>query len=549
MVASLIALLFVLHASQPLSTTGHALSPSGFQAVKHASYRVVRRSQNSVPLTVSFRNAKGDRLADAVTFDPALPGLENPRSRIITSHVSGPVSLVADEIPDAHFGLSRLDERAATRAWTASVLFLLITANALFGLRRRVGIQAMALGLTYFVFLLPWKLPAIYSLAADNYYYPLTSLSLLHEGNWDLDEFGGTNGAAFRDDYRVRQGRGGHWFNIYPPGTPILILPVAALGEWLNDENPDVFRRAEMIAELAAKILSALSVALFFLIARHLTARSAIALGVTLIFAFATPQLGTHAGGLWSHNGSVFCALVGLNFCLWRGGKFAAYAALPLAFGFVVRPTLLPALALFGVVLLWRDWRKFPLYALLTALILGAFSVHSQSLSGAPLPIYYTGLAKSEAAHSYLPFLGTLVSPNCGLFVYCPILLLSFVGLLASWRRREIFYLAAGLVCLAEWIIASGNPLWWGGHSYGPRLLCEMIPFAVLLLIPAWEMIERSAWHRPALIFGLLACAWGIFVQTQALANPWVYGWSAEPNIDFHQERLWDWRDWQIFAG
>jgi len=91
--------------------------------------------------------------------------------------------------------------------------------------------------------------------------------------------------------------------------------------------------------------------------------------------------------------------------------------------------------------------------------------------------------------------------------------------------------------------------MWWGGHCYGPRLLCELLPFAILLLIPAWELIQRHAWRKVFILAGILACAWGLFVQVQALANPSVHQWNARPNIDSNPERLWDWSDWQIFAG
>src|SRR5439155_14621317 len=85
------------------------------------------------------------------------------------------------------------------------------------------------------------------------------------------------------------------------------------------------------------------------------------------------------------------------------------------------------------------------------------------------------------------PSFATLFSPSRGLFVFSPFLLFLFVRFCPSYRRRyklsplEILLLA---FALAWWIGASRWFMWWGGGSYGPRLLCELLPCLVILLIP-----------------------------------------------------------------
>jgi hypothetical protein len=85
---------------------------------------------------------------------------------------------------------------------------------------------------------------------------------------------------------------------------------------------------------------------------------------------------------------------------------------------------------------------------------------------------------------------------------------------------------------------------WWGGFNYGPRLLADIVPCLVILMVPAMPSIERHASLKAALV-AALACS--IAVQAiGAFCYPNGH-WDAAPqSVDAHPERLWDWRDNQI---
>ena len=59
--------------------------------------------------------------------------------------------------------------------------------------------------------------------------------------------------------------------------------------------------------------------------------------------------------------------------------------------------------------------------------------------------------------------------------------------------------------------------VWWGGGSYGPRLLAELFPFLVLLLVPWLEAVSTWRPQRQRLAWGMLALftAFGGFAASQ----------------------------------
>lgn len=549
--SGLAALLFVLHGAQPLAAKGPALSADSLSLKKKASYRVVLHGTVDRPTVLQFKTREGAVISAPVKLEPSLAGSNSSTRKILKARASAAEArLVSDPSFGGEIELRALDERAPLRRWTATLLFLALLVRPISLQWRRPWARALALGLAHILFLIPWDVPGFYAFSSDSRYYVPTSMSWLQRGDWNLDEFDQFQSVdGVGNDYRVRQGKDGHWYNLYPPGTSLLCLPLVLIGDWLNDEIPDSLDRAAAVSAFAAKVLSAATVALFFLVALTLTSRPSLAWILTFVFAFATPQLGTHGGGLWSHTASVFCATLGLGLWVWKGSRFAALTAIPLAFGFACRPTMALPAAVFGIALLLEDRRKFALFSALSALCLGAFVYHSLGRWGTVLPPYYTGHVGHGLGSGLSAFAGTLLSPNRGLFVFCPILIFAVAGgLIARRTGQGKIYLLASIVAVLEWLVASRNGMWWGGHCYGPRLLCEIIPFAILLLIPAWEAIAQHRARRLFLLGAIFSCAWGIFVQAQALTNKHVYEWNAAPNIDFNPVRLWDWRDLQIFA-
>jgi len=90
---------------------------------------------------------------------------------------------------------------------------------------------------------------------------------------------------------------------------------------------------------------------------------------------------------------------------------------------------------------------------------------------------------------------GQLFSPGRGLLIYCPILLLSFAGLLPLLRRARAEALVALSVILIHLLLYGKWFMWHGGYAWGPRFMIPTLPFWALLLAP---VCERAFGRHPS---------------------------------------------------
>jgi len=146
---------------------------------------------------------------------------------------------------------------------------------------------------------------------------------------------------------------------------------------------------------------------------------------------------------------------------------------------------------------------------------------------------------------------GHLVSPNRGLFVFSPILLLALVGMIVQVRRRTIDALdIAVLVVLGAYFVAiSLAGQWWAGHSFGPRFTTDVLPLLAYFAMPAVlaivESLPRARVANLAIV--ALLAAWSLFAHFRAATTWDVWAWNGTPvSIDERPERAWDWSDLQI---
>jgi hypothetical protein len=207
----------------------------------------------------------------------------------------------------------------------------------------------------------------------------------------------------------------------------------------------------------------------------------------------------------------------------------------------MVRPTnFLILLAILAALLVasarWQAFASFLVAPIACGVAVAAYNLHwfSSIYGGYPSPFgghWMEGLA------------GILFSPSRGLFIYSPILALGALALLPRFARRAkagfpllvacTVFVAGNVVVVARW------PVWWGGYSWGPRLLSETVPF--LIVMAALAGIGRSRMGKA--VFAVLL-AYSVAIQALGVYFYPKGNWNGAPvSVDRNMSRLWDWRD------
>jgi hypothetical protein len=368
---------------------------------------------------------------------------------------------------------------------------------------------------------------------------------LLRHGTLALDSL---SPEAKKDAAHVLVERGGHLHSRFPLGTSLLSLPVVAIATVLGVELERYENERLLQVLLAASISVGIVLLLVRIARRWLPPGHALALAA--VGWFGTSFSSTQATALWSHDFATLLALlaIALALSLTGAGPEANRRGLAIGaclfFAYLSRPTLsvlAPAmLAYLGA----RDRAVALRAAAALAAFLALFVVVSSVSLGQPLPDYY--LPQRLAGSDYgAALFGNLLSPSRGLLVFSPFLLLPLIffrDAAAGLARERPLVLLAVLWPLGHLLLVSRLRHWWGGYSYGPRFMTDVLPGLYVLvavtLASAHERKSRAATH----VFAVLA-AWSILVHTvQGLYNPAVKRWNAEPSIDLHPELVFDWR-------
>jgi len=143
---------------------------------------------------------------------------------------------------------------------------------------------------------------------------------------------------------------------------------------------------------------------------------------------------------------------------------------------------------------------------------------------------------------------GILFSPSRGLFVYSPFLIFSLLGIAVLKKlpyHKEFYPLVASLVIMlllhSKWFV------WWGGWSYGYRIIVDTVPLLTVLLIPA---IRKISQNKFIFVIFSLTIIWSVYVQILGAYAYNVFGWNDKNNMDIDRQkyhyRLWSVTDSQI---
>ncbi len=384
--------------------------------------------------------------------------------------------------------------------------------------------------------------------SGDTFLNVPTSLSILSEANLDLDEFQD----IIPDSWRYAQIKiDEHYYINFPVGLPILITPIIFLLRFFYSSIFELQHYSSLIIYLSLSFL-------FFITTYVLTNRIFLSYLLAFIFSLCTTNATTISTSLWTHGGielmlvaTLLLILVGekrRNYC------FILFAAFPLAFSYIIRPTASIFIVSLLLYIFIKHRQLLIPFVFLMSFVFSIFVIISLINYGSFLPPYY--LASRLSLNTFLEALfGQSFSPNRGFFVWQPIFLFSIYGIYRYIKEKNILMTCLALGTFGFFLILAMFPHWWGGFSYGPRLFTDILPFMVLFLIPFCQdfilqkrdkFFKRFFWIS---IFTAL-CFFCLFVQMRAWRDIRPLLWNAYPrNVDQYPERLWDWHDIQFLRG
>jgi hypothetical protein len=362
-------------------------------------------------------------------------------------------------------------------------------------------------------------------------------------------------------------------YSSYPLGPGLLAVPVVAGIDLLAKAGVGRSARDRLqhgswaLERLVASIVVALTAAVLYLVSLvvltgSLRRRRLVATAVALTFAFGTGAWSTASRALWQHGPSMLLLSLALLVAVRSRSdpRLVALLGLPVAAAYVTRPTNLIPLLAFSVWVAVCHRRQALGYLLGLAAIAVPFVLVNLHSYGAVLSPYYRPGGQGRNAHVVEALVGNLVSPARGLFVFSPVLFLGVAGAVRAVRRHRFdgVDVVVWTSVVLHWVVISTTaPDWWGGHSFGPRLFTDMIPFLVYSALPvlqpapATDATVRRSWPRPVAISAvtvLLVVSMAVHFQGATMRSTWC--WNDEPvDVDEQPRRVWSLSPPQALAG
>ena len=409
----------------------------------------------------------------------------------------------------------------------------------------------------------------------DSKYSMMLSQCLIEHRSFQLDHYAIPRLPALQrgdyvqngDIYQIEQ-VGSHLYYFFPPGSSILSTPFVLLANTfgtstVKPDNAFNLSGETKIESLLAAFLMAVLAAIFFYMARLLLPVR-YSLLVTLGGALGTQIWSTASRAMFTDTWAVLLlTIVVFSLLAYEAKKTRLHPVLLaslLAWSYLVYPSYAVHVAAISIYLLFIFNRRQLIAYVLTGLgWAGGLVVYSWHNFGQLLPNYFRpGRLLFGKFWTALP--GNLISPSRGLLIFVPAIV--FVAYLLIRFRRQLPHKRLVVLSLAavisQLIVISGFDHWWGGHSYGPRLMTASVPWLVLLsILGVKAMLQTreqgkvlSPRWKVELALGALLLALSIFFHGRGALSPATSIWNSLPeNVDLKPERIWDWRQPQFLAG
>ncbi|MBI3800786.1 MAG: glycosyltransferase family 39 protein [Deltaproteobacteria bacterium] len=416
----------------------------------------------------------------------------------------------------------------------------------------RIRFGAPLLSLALFTLLVAVFAASPVTTPTDSRWAVHTAMSIAKGHGGDLSEYLALIEKHNNDNIEYPDGRPR---NIYPIGPSLLAVPAVVVSAWLRPEWAEGLRYDMPVQteQFIASLVGAAAGVVFYWVILSQFQSQAIALASTAIFSFGTSMWSTATRALWQHGPLVLMLVIAMLLLVRarQRPQLVQYLGLPVAMAYLMRPTAIVAILVFStyVLFLHRPWFvRYLCWAMLVAVPWLGFNLR---IYHHLVPAYYHNNAFSGQARFVSGLLGNLFSPSRGLFVFSPVLLFALSGFVLALRDRELrpLTLAYGAIIAGNLIIIGEAWMWWGGHSYGPRFMTDVVPFLVYFTAFNFRLPETFR-HRTQVtvstVIAVLALA-SAAIHAQGALRRATWQWNASPiNIDEAPTRAWDWRDPQF---
>lgn len=330
-------------------------------------------------------------------------------------------------------------------------------------------------------------------------------LSIIYYHDLFLEHFI-TNPQVVSDAYAFTTVNG-HLVSIFPVVMPVLITPIIFL--CTGGMSPDqAVLNLGLIARTISAGIAALAVCLFYLVVIRFVPKKTAILS-TLVFAFATGTWSIGSQALWQH-GMIELLLLLILYAIIRNEEHPAPVWLVIAgclsglFIFCRPPDALLLIPVVGYIVLMN--RHYVVHYTVPAVLSGLpFLAYNWYFFGSVFGGYAQNFVKFDLSLQVLSnYAGLLFSPNKGLFIFSPVLLLAIFGYVRLCslennnfpRQNNIIRLFRwfGPVLILETIVYSFFGDWGGGYSYGPRYMTGLLP--LLCIYVAFFLSDTLARFR-----------------------------------------------------
>ncbi len=304
-------------------------------------------------------------------------------------------------------------------------------------------------------------------------------VSILNEMDLDFDEFFERQ-ETLPYQYKSINNRIVSSYSIIPG---ILNVPVYLFAHKLGLDLK-LKKNQLYLSHITATGLSAISVSLLFLILVHFV-NLRIAIFFAYIYAFTTNIWSVASQSLWQHAPSLCFLNLGILLLLTKKNYLILLAGIMIGFAVWNRPTNICFAITLIIYLMMADRKSVSFFCIGGTLPVLLMIWYANVYLGSFFEYRNTGVYGISAFNGNFinGLAGTLVSPSRGIFVYTPIFILSIVSLpkffqQANYTLIKSFLLGSLLLlCInAQWFV------WWGGHTYGYRLMIEAIPSLIIAL-------------------------------------------------------------------